>query len=148
MDKNNNKGVTLIELMIAIAIIGLVAAIAAPLMTEYVSTSREGVLRNNIQSIRLFQDDYRVRNRAFAEGTYTPGDAANQGLRAILGWAPASGEDVVTYVVECNSPTADAGDPNCLRSSGYTVTATHESYPSAPVCMAFSSDGSLAGDCP
>lgn len=148
IDSNRVQGVTLIELMIALAIIGIVAAVAVPLITGYVGTSREAVLRDNIKTIRLFQEEYRLRNRAFVEGTYDPSSPnAADGLKDLLGWEPGTEQDQITYVVECDADTADADDPHCLRSSGYSVTATHADYPSDDVCIQFEADGNPGDSC-
>lgn len=130
-----SRGVTLIELMIAVGIIGIIAAVAVPLVTGYVSTSRTAVMRENIQTIRLFQDEYRLRRRTFVEGTYDPANPdASGGLKDILGWEPRTEVDTITYVVSCE---ADGTDPECTRASGYTVTATNSLYPDEPVCVGF-----------
>ncbi len=148
IDKNKQVGITLIELMITVAILGIVAAISAPFLTEYVSTGREAVMRDNINTIRLFQEDYKLQNRAYVEGTYNPSaPSASGGLKDLLGWEPRTEQDKITYVVACDADTADSSDPECQRSSGYTVTATHSDYSSDPVCMSFSATGREDGDC-
>ncbi|MDZ7686898.1 MAG: prepilin-type N-terminal cleavage/methylation domain-containing protein [Gammaproteobacteria bacterium] len=148
IDRNRIQGVTLIELMIALAIIGIVAAVAAPFITGYVGTSREAVLRDNIKTIRLFQEEYRLRNRSYVEGTYDPSnpDAAG-GLKDLTGWEPGTDKDLITYAVACDTDTSDAADPDCIRSSGYSVTATHADYPSDAVCIQYGADGYAEGDC-
>ncbi len=117
------RGFTLIELMIAVGILGIITAIAFPMYTDYVENARVSVMRDGIQSIRIFQEDRKLREGEFVEGTYDPSnpDAAG-GLKAVLGWEPRTSQDVITYVVAC---TTDGTSPECARNSGYTVTATH-----------------------
>ena len=59
------RGFTLIELMIAVAIIAIIAAVALPAYTGYIATSREGVLVSNISTIEIFQEDFNLRNGAY-----------------------------------------------------------------------------------
>ena len=100
------KGFTLIELMIAVAIIAIISAVALPLYNNYIQTSREGVLINNIASIEVFQEDFRLRTGAFLT------TAANQAaITAAIGWQPQS-NDGTTYSIA-------AGPGN-----SYQVTAT------------------------
>ena len=63
---NNSKGFTLIELMIVVAIIGILAAIAIPNFLTYQCKSRQAEAKTNLGGIRVSQEAY------FAEfDTYT-----------------------------------------------------------------------------
>jgi prepilin-type N-terminal cleavage/methylation domain-containing protein len=130
---HTQQGFTLIELMITVAIIGILAAVALPAYQDYQSNARIGVMQDNIQTIRLMQQDRRQSRGEFAEGTYAPGGATT--LTTNLGWTPRTQSDVITYVVECATDGATAGE--CARTSGYTVTATHADDPSAPVTKTY-----------
>jgi prepilin-type N-terminal cleavage/methylation domain-containing protein len=50
--KKNQKGFTLIELMIVVAIIGILAAIALPKFADMLEKSREGATKGNFTAIR------------------------------------------------------------------------------------------------
>jgi prepilin-type N-terminal cleavage/methylation domain-containing protein len=52
MKKHNKEGFTLIELMIVVAIIGILAAIAIPQFAQLVSKSQEGRTKANLGTIR------------------------------------------------------------------------------------------------
>ena len=49
-------GVTLVELMITLAIIGVLSAVAIPMYTDFIATARQAVMSDNIGSIILFEE--------------------------------------------------------------------------------------------
>ena len=133
MFASRKKGFTLVELMITVAIIGIIAAVAFPMYTDYQETARMAVLSDNIQTIRLMQNDRRRERGEFVEGDYVPGGSTT--LTTRLGWTPGTSTDVITYNVVCATDGATAGE--CARTSGYTVTATHSAAPNDPVVETF-----------
>ncbi len=50
--RNNKKGFTLIELMIVVAIIGILAAIAIPKFADLINKSKEGATKGALSSVR------------------------------------------------------------------------------------------------
>lgn len=63
------RGFTLIELMIAVVIIGILSAIAYPSYTDYVRKSRRAEAKSMLQEIQLVQERYRANNSTY--GTLT-----------------------------------------------------------------------------
>lgn len=99
------SGFTLIELMVTVAVIAVLAAIALPMYNGYIQTSREGVLVNNISTIEVFQEDFRLRN-----GNYFAPAANAAEIEAGIGWNPRDDGEIAYRI-------AAAAD-------GYQVTAT------------------------
>lgn len=106
-------GFTLVELLVAVAVVALLAAIAVPVYRDYAATSRDSVLLNQINAMAVFQEDTRLRTGRYGAGEYDGARGVNT-LRTSIGWAPAA-DDGRTYAV-----TADAG-------TSWTVTATDTS---------------------
>jgi len=107
-------GFSLIELMIAVTIIGIIATVALPTYRDYIATAREGTMIKNMETIRLFEEEHRLSTGSYIAGTYDPLDAENvSGLKTLLGWSPRTSADEITYVVD-----------NVL-ADGFRITATH-----------------------
>ena len=70
--KNNQKGFTLIELMIVVAIIGILAAIAIPNFLNYQLKSKTAEAKTNIGAIRTSQDSFKAENGAYHTCTASP----------------------------------------------------------------------------
>jgi len=81
----NNKyslGFTLVELMIAVAIIGILASIAIPSYVEYVKKGRRASAQSHLMEIAQREQQYLLDARTYASslttlGVTTPADVAN-----------------------------------------------------------------------
>jgi type IV pilus assembly protein PilE len=104
------NGFTLIELMIVVGIVAIISAIAMPFYTDYIETSREATLINNIATMEAFQEDFRLRNGAYQAGVYNAGSDADL---LVLGWAPQADDGTVyTIVLAGGSYRVTAASPD------------------------------------
>ena len=69
--KKKNEGFTLVEIMIVVAIIGLLAAIAIPSFVRARQTSQQNSCINNLRQIDGAKDVYALENNNSAPGALT-----------------------------------------------------------------------------
>lgn len=74
------SGMTLIEIMIVIVIIGIIAAIAYPNFVDYVREARRADAMGQLLTLQMAEEEYRLKNTTYAD-------------IATLGW-----ERVVTFI--------------------------------------------------
>lgn len=98
--KRTNQGFSLIELMVAVAIIGILASVALPAYQNYIFKARANVATSALADMRIRMEQYFQDNR-----TYVGGPCA----------APA-GTDTTNFGFAC-----DAGEPT---GTTYRFTAT------------------------
>jgi prepilin-type N-terminal cleavage/methylation domain-containing protein len=115
---NNNwgskKGITLIELLIVIVIVGILAAIAIPSYTGYMVRARRADAKTALEQFRAAQEMHRAERGGYANDTANPGLYANpiSALRNTWGVPAVAGDYNIVFnaaaVLTPNSFTAEA----------------------------------------
>jgi type IV pilus assembly protein PilE len=80
--KSNNKGMTLIELLAVVLIIGILAAIAIPVYTNYLVRARRADAKTVLEQVRAAQEMWRAERGTYAVDA---GDAAEEMLIHTMG---------------------------------------------------------------
>ena len=66
---DNNKGFTLIEILIVVVIIGLLATIALPNFVRFQGRAKEAKVKNVAHTLQLSAEDFVVRNQGIYSDT-------------------------------------------------------------------------------
>jgi prepilin-type N-terminal cleavage/methylation domain-containing protein len=78
LQERRRDGFSLIELMIAVAILAILAAIAIPVYQNYISTGKQKSAESVLEQIPLLLETFRAENGRFPlNGNYTYVEAAN-----------------------------------------------------------------------
>ncbi|WP_019583764.1 type IV pilin protein [Thioalkalivibrio sp. ALE16] len=113
----STQGFTLLELMIATAIVGILAAIALPAYSSYVERTRLGNAQMDLFALASFAEQYRTRNGVYPDTDDLPRTHS-----------PESGAVAYTISIDAKASTfilaATPSGPQVGHSCG-TLTLTH-----------------------
>ena len=113
MMKQLNRGFTLIELMIVVAIIGILAAIAIPNFLKYQAKSKQSEAKVNLGGVFTSEASYYAESNAYSEFV-------------TIGFAPSGNLKYYTLLVStttatrCTSKTPTIGPTGCNQWYGGT----------------------------
>ena len=111
---SRNKGFSLIELMIVVAIVGILAAVSYPSYQRYVNDSRRSDARANLLQLAQFMERYYTANGRYVDGggnapalpyTESPRDGSDKYYDLQL-----QGVDAQNYTLTATPKGAMAGD--------------------------------------
>ena len=74
--KYKNQGFTLMELMLVVAIVGILSAVAIPAYNGYMENGRIAECSNEVTAIKLAQKQYFLENNRYFPGTGTDTSSA------------------------------------------------------------------------
>ncbi len=141
-----SRGFTLIELMIAVAIIAILAAIAIPSYSEYVRRGRITEAISALSGMRVKMEQYFQDNRTYVGACPLAGSVANRPADTLnfVYTCPVLSGVPPLYTVTATGQNSLAGyvysiDQDNVRS---TVMAAPSTWPSNAACWVLKKDGS------
>ncbi len=150
----SRRGFTLVELLIVVAIIGILAAIAVPNFLRFQGRSKQSEAKANLKSLFTAQLAYYNEHSRFETNLSQVGFQIERGNRYAVG-------------IDITGPSVDRSGPNEIRPAGFTsievdtfkFTTTRIPSPPRPPVLSFSPPagspsppavppGGLSGTCP
>ena len=114
------KGFTLIELMIAVAIIGILASVAYPSYREYVNKSRRVEAKKTLIAAQQWMERFYTENFRYDKNSANVAvtDASQFPSRLSVSPPPGEGSAMYTITVTVTDGVRDAFTVNATRKSG------------------------------
>lgn len=106
--KRAQRGFTLIELMVVMAIISLLLAIALPIYQKSITRAKESVLRNNLFTLRSMIDEYTIDKQKAPE---TLEDLVSEGYLRQVPQDPMTGSDQTWHTIMEDAPLNQNASP-------------------------------------
>jgi type IV pilus assembly protein PilA len=107
----SKKGFTLIELMIVVAIIGILAAIAIPNFLKFQAKSKTSEAKGNLKAIYVAEAAYFGENNRYGDFS-------------MINWVPVGKKLFYAYSLVGAPPAGPATVPNAYNSTITTFTST------------------------
>ena len=121
VDRHNNRGFTLIEVMVVVVILAILAAIALPSYANYVARSKIRTAQADLRALSAAYENFRQRTLV-----YPASDDERTAAKAM--WSPAS-------------KSVDFGFSANSDANGYTLTASGASGKLSGCTLTLAHDG-------
>jgi type IV pilus assembly protein PilA len=106
----NKKGFTLIELMIVVAIIGILAAIAIPNFMNYQCKAKQSEAKSNLGNIKTMMEAYRAEYDRYP------------GTLSLIGFSINTADARYNYTISANDTTTFTAQATTSDLNGTTDT--------------------------
>ncbi|MCB0384206.1 MAG: prepilin-type N-terminal cleavage/methylation domain-containing protein [Bdellovibrionales bacterium] len=154
---NNAKGFSLIELMIVVAIIGILAAIAVPSFQRFQAKARQSEAKTLLSGLYTGQKTYKMEWGIYFSDFRNIGFDPNGNLRFRVGFSAAGVNNVVGYQgpgaaagaagVQFNSQVYCGASPSCTETPfGIGMAAIAGDTPPTTTTFVAQANGDIDGE--
>ena len=123
MVRANNRGFTLIELMIAVAIIAIIMAVAYPSYLNHVRSSRRSSGESKLMEMMSAQERYYTENNTYATDLTKIGYSAATNVQSDGGWYKIKAAGCGGGISSCVTLTATAQNDQSNDTNGTDCTS-------------------------
>ncbi|MGC8732116.1 MAG: type IV pilin protein [Halothiobacillaceae bacterium] len=128
----SSKGFTLIELMIAVAIVGILAAIAYPSYQQYVLKTRRAAAQGCLQELAQWMERYYTSNMTYANANL-PQTSCRNDLADFYAFSFSGTPDGASYTLQAVAQGKQADD-KAGNTSCSPLTLNHQGSRSPAAC--------------
>lgn len=140
MTFKNNRGFTILELVVVIAIIGILGAIGIPAYQGYVTKAKETKAQNTLQSIYMMEKNFFSQNYCYYKSSGVIDDTTNINNYLFGSATPTSGPIEVgstnNFYFYITGTTFTCSGTSCITlctsngASDFTIFAVNKATPS------------------
>ena len=122
IQRRNESGFSLIELMVVVAIIGVLATIAIPRVNQFIAKARTSEAQVNLSSIYTFNKNFYIEFQGYTPYFDVMGYAPEGRLRYNMGWDSAKNNCPAAYTtVKGVCSAVGTGKVNVLDKCGVST---------------------------
>lgn len=135
--KKHAKGFTLMEVLIVVAILGIISAIAIPSYSNFVSKGKRVDAKVELLKIAQLQESFFVQNLTYANSLNTQVNGSGLGLGVAGTTVQSEGEEYNITLVSLNAAGAACTGLTANACVSYTLTATPQGSQAKDKCENF-----------
>ena len=125
---DNVRGMTLIELLIVVAIVGILAAIAGPAWNDQVIKSRRADARNTLLAAQIEQEQYRANNLTYATSMSAMGMGSFDSTSRDYYRVEVVSADATSFLITATPNGNQANDSTCNIFAVRQTGPEHSGY--------------------
>lgn len=117
------QGFTLMELMITVAVVGILAAIAYPSFTEQIARSRRTEAQTILLSGQQWMERFYSENYRYDQNSAGTAITDSALFASRFSTSPVSGQGAALYTIAVSAPTRDTYTITATRKTGTSMAA-------------------------
>ena len=113
----NQKGFSLVELLVVVAIIGILSTIAVPQYSEYRKRAYDSAARSDVRNIITAEEMYYLDNNRYTDNlNELAGFTPSEGVKVSINVSNANNAEAQAWQVVANHPRGSLNKKFCYNS--------------------------------